>query len=95
MPMDSKIDFEKYESTEDMPMFSPPKRAKTTEQAKVPDFLRVLDPVVYNQIQNQNTRRTENERSKNEEQVADSIVKQTLNTNHIYFPGECQFVSSF
>lgn len=93
MPMDSKIDFEKYESTEELPMFSPPKRAKTTEQAKVPDFIRVLEPMVYNQIQNQNTRQTETKKSKHEEQVSDSIVKHTLNTNHIYFPGACQFVS--
>lgn len=97
LPMNSKIRFDDHESTDDLPMFSPPKKAKTT---KVPDFIRVLEPTVYNQIQKQSTGldQTQTPSNKNpkedEEQVAQSIVKHTLNTNHLYFPGKCSFVSS-
>ena len=92
LPMDSKIDFGKYEP----PIFSPPNQTKPTKRS-IPDFIRVLDPTVYNQIQQQGNvvQTPPNKKSKkDEDQVADSIVKHTLNTNHLYFPGECSFVSS-
>lgn len=98
-PMNSKI--EKFdESDDELPMFSPPNQTKTTKPVTVPDFIRVLDPTVYNQIQKQNTRtdppqtHLNKKPKKNEEQVAETIVKHTLNTNHLYFPGTCNFVSS-
>lgn len=51
LPMDSKINFYNYEAADadQLPIFSPLNRTRANKE-NVPDFLRVLDPKVYNQI---------------------------------------------
>lgn len=100
--MDSKINFNNYEESDannELPIFSPPNRTKADKE-NVPDFLRVLDPKVYNKIQEQNAslaehqNQTQKKSKKDEEHVANAVVKHTLETNHVYFPGQCKFVIS-
>lgn len=62
---------------------------------RIPDFIRKLEPNVYNQIDKQ-SQPIPAKKKKNDApgKVAESILKHTLNTNHLYFPGNCIFVSS-
>lgn len=78
-------------------------------QEPLPDFFRILEPKLYAEIRKQNADETQSQPFNDgaaagtsqphkkpqtlDESVADSIVKHTLNTNHLHFPGKCSFVS--
>lgn len=78
-------------------------------QRSLPDFFRILEPKLYAEIRKQTADETQSQPFNDgaaagtsqphkkpqtlDESVADSIVKHTLNTNHLHFPGKCSFVS--
>lgn len=86
MPMNSKL-------KEDLPIFSPP--SKTIKQPVIPEFIRLLEPKIFEQLQTKSSSRKDHQEKVTGENnsIAAAVVKHKLSVMHLSFPGKCHFVS--
>lgn len=93
---------DKEDTIDSLPIFSPPGTSSfqlMTERKAIPDFIRVLEPEYYDEIQKRTATQVDQQtnphkKSKQDEKsIGTSAIKHTLNTIHLQFPGNCVFVS--